>query len=156
MRLLIFLFCLLFSFVVFGQELKLGDVTNKIVLGDLAGNRDLAFGVKNVLEEVVQDAGYDLNPSSTVEITVDLLFFGVRKNNLQLAVYSKNIEIYTIIARATLYKKGKKKKQVTAKGQAKSISTATLVVDKGGNFSQSNVSTAIKKLCEQLIYKLKL
>lgn len=91
MRLLIFLFCLLFSFVVFGQELKLGDVTNKIVLGDLAGNRDLAFGVKNVLEEVVQDAGYDLNPSSTVEITVDLLFFGVRKNNLQLAVYSKKI-----------------------------------------------------------------
>lgn len=156
MRLLIFLLSFLFSFIVLGQEVYIGNVTNQIVLGDLAGNRDLAFGVKNVLEEVVQDAGYDLNPSSTVEITVDLLFFGVRKNNLQLAVYSKNVEIYTIIARATLYKKGKKKKQVTAKGQAKSISTATLVVDKGGNFSQSNVSTAIKKLCEQLIYKLKL
>ena len=156
MRLLLFLLSLLFGLCVFGQEVKLGDVKNEIILGDLAGNRDLAFGVKNVLEEVIQDAGYDLNPNSPIEITVDLLFFDVKKNNVQLAVYSKNTEIYSIIARATLLKNGKKKKQVTAKGQAKSISTATLVIDQGGKFSQANVSTAIKKLCEQLITKLKL
>ena len=156
MRLLLFLLSLLFGLCVFGQEVKLGDVNNEIILGDLAGNRDLAFGVKNVLEEVIQDAGYDLNPNSPLEITVDLLFFDVKKNNVQLAVYSKNTEVYSIIARATLLKNGKKKKQVTAKGQAKSISTATLVVDQGGKFSQANVSTAIKKLCEQLITKLKL
>lgn len=156
MRLLLFLFSLLFGLCVFGQEVKLGDVKNEIILGDLAGNRDLAFGVKNVLEEVIQDAGYDLNPNSPLEITVDLLFFDVKKNNVQLAVYSKNVEVYSIIARATLLKNGKKKKIVTAKGQAKSISTATLVVDQGGKFSQANVSTAIKKLCEQLITKLKL
>ena len=156
MRLLLFLFCLLFGLCVFGQEIKLGDVTNKVVLGDLAGNRDLAFGVKNVLEEVIQDAGYDLNPNSSLELTVDILFFDVRKNNVQLAVYSKSVDIYSIIARATLRKNGKKKKQVVAKGQAKSISTATLIVDEGGKFSQANVSTAIKKLCEQLITKLKI
>ena len=156
MRLLIFLLCLLFGLCVFGQEVKIGDVKNEIILGDLAGNRDLAFGVKNVLEEVVQDAGYDLNPNSPFEITVDILFFDVKKNNVQLAVYSKNVEIYALVARATLYKNGKKKKSVTAKGTAKSISTATLVVDQGGKFSQANVSTAIKKLCEQLITKLKL
>jgi len=156
MRLLLFLLSFLFSLVAIGQEVKLGAVENKIILGDLAGNRDLTFGVKNVLEEVVQDAGYDLNPSSSLEITVDILFFDVKKNNVQLAVYSKNTDIYTIIARATLLKNGKKKKQVTAKGQAKSVSTATLVVDEGGKFSQSNVSTAIKKLCDQLVSKLKI
>ena len=156
MRLLLFLFSLLFGLCVFGQEVKIGDVKNEIILGDLAGNRDLAFGVKNVLEEVIQDAGYDLNPNSSLEITVDLLFFDVKKNNVQLAVYSKNTDIYTIVARATLYKNGKKKKIVNAKGQAKSISTATLVIDSGGKFSQANVSSAIKKLCEQLIEKLKL
>lgn len=156
MRLLFFLLCLLLGLCVFGQEVKIGDVSNKIILGELANNRDLAFGVKNVLEEVVQDAGYDLNPQSPLEITVDILFFDVKKNNVQIAVYSKNTDIYSIIARATLIKNGKKKKQVTAKGQAKSISTATLVVDQGGKFSQANVSTAIKKLCEQLITKLKL
>ena len=136
--------------------MKIGNIDNKIILGDLAGNRDLSFGVQNVLEEVVQDAGYDLNPNSSLEITVDILFFDVKKNNVQLAVYSKNTDIYTIVARATLLKNGKKKKQVTAKGQAKSISSATLVVDEGGQFSQANVSTAIKKLCEQLITKLKI
>ena len=156
MRLLLFLLSLLFGLCVFGQEVKLGDVKNEIIIGDQAGNRDLAFGVKNVLEEVIQDAGYDLNPNSPLEITVDLLFFDVKKNNVQLAVYSKNTDIYTIIARATLYKNGKKKKIVNAKGQAKSISTATLVIDEGGKFSQANVSTAIKKLCEDLITKLKI
>jgi uncharacterized lipoprotein YajG len=156
MKLLLFLFSFLFCFSVIGQEVKIGNIDNKIILGDLAGNRDLAFGVQNVLEEVVQDAGYDLNPNSSLEITVDILFFDVKKNNVQLAVYSKNTDIYTIVARATLLKNGKKKKQVTAKGQAKSISSATLVVDEGGKFSQANVSTAIKKLCEQLITKLKI
>mgnify|MGYP004010411757 FL=1 len=134
----------------------MGKVTNQIVLGDFAGNRDLAFGVQNILEEVIQDAGYDLNPNSSLEITVDILFFDVKKNNIQLAVYSKNTDIYTIIARATLFKNGKKKKIVNAKGQAKSISTATLVVDEGGKFSQANVSTAMKKLCDQLVSKLKI
>lgn len=156
MKLLLFLLSFLFSFSIVAQEVKIGNIDNKIILGDLAGNRDLAFGVRNVLEEVIQDAGYDLNPNSSLEITVDILFFDVKKNNVQLAVYSKNTDIYTIVARTTLYKNGKKKKQVTAKGQAKSISSATLVVDEGGKFSQANVSTAIKKLCEQLITKLKL
>lgn len=156
MRLLLILLSLLFGLCVFGQEVKIGDVTNKIILGDLANNRDLAFGVKNVLEEVVQDAGYDLNPNSPLEITVDILFFGIKKNNMQVAIYSKNTDIYTVIARATLYRDKKKKKIVLARGQAKSISTATLVVDEGGEFSQANVSTAIKKLCVQLITKLKI
>jgi len=156
MKLLLFLLSFLLSFSITAQEIKIGSINNEIILGDLAGNRDLAFGVQNVLEEVVQDAGYDLNPNSSLEINVDILFFDVKKNNVQLAVYSKNTDIYTIIARATLYKNGKKKKQVTAKGQAKSISSATLVVDEGGKFSQANVSTAIKKLCEQLFTKLKI
>lgn len=155
MKWILFLSCLV-GFLANGQEVNIGKVDNKIVLGDLAGNRDLAFGVKNVLEEVVQDYGYDLNPNSTNEITVDILFFDVQKNNLQLGVYGKNVDVYMIAAQATLYRDGKKKKSVTAKGTAKSISTATLVIDEGGKFSQANVSTAIKKLCEQLIEKLKI
>ena len=156
MRLLLFLLSFLFGLCVTAQEVKIGSVENKIQLGDLVGNRDLAFGVKNVLEEVVQDYGLDLNPNSNLEITVDILFFDVQKNNVQLAIYQKNTDFYQIIARATLLKDGKKKKQVVAKGTAKSISTATLVIDEGGKFSQANVSTAIKKLCEQLVQKLKL
>jgi uncharacterized lipoprotein YajG len=155
MKWILFLSCLV-GFLANGQEVSIGKVENKIVLGDLAGNRNFAFGVKNVLEEVAQDMGYDLNPNSPLEITVDLLFFDVKKTSIQAAVYSKNTDTYSIIARATLYKNGKKKKIATAKGEAKSISTATLIIDEGGKFSQANVSTAIKKLCEDLIDKLKL
>ena len=156
MKLLLFLLSFLFGFSVVAQEVKIGNVTNKIQLGDFAGNRSLAFGVKNVLEEVVQDKGFDLNPNSPLQIDIELLFFDVQKNNVQLAVYTKNTDVYTLIARAILYKDGKKKKSVTAKGTAKSISTATLIIDEGGKFSQANVSTAIKKLCEQLTEKLKI
>jgi uncharacterized lipoprotein YajG len=155
MKWILFLSCLV-GFLANGQEVSIGKVENKIVLGDLAGNRNFAFGVKNVLEEVAQDMGYDLNPNSPLEITVDLLFFDIKKTSIQAAVYNKTTDTYSIIARATLYKNGKKKKIATAKGEAKSISTATLIIDEGGKFSQANVSTAIKKLCEDLIDKLKL
>ena len=156
MRLLLFLLSLLFSFSIFGQEIKIGDVSNNIELGNLAGNRDLAFGVKNVLEEVIQDYGYDLNPNSNNILEVELLYFDVQQNNFQIAAYGKNIDIYQIIARGVYSIDGKKKKKAVAKGTAKSISTSTLIIDKGGKFSQANVSTAIKKLCEDLIRKLKL
>ena len=156
MKLLLFCLSFLLSFICVAQEVKIGKVENKIVIGNLAGNRDLTFGVQNVLEEVLQDYGYDLNPNSTNEITVDILFFDVQKNNLQLGVYGKNVDVYMIAAQATLYRDGKKKKSVTAKGTAKSISTATLIIDEGGKFSQANVSTALKKVCEDVLTKFEL
>ena len=115
MKLLLFLLSFLLSYSVLGQELKIGTVENKIQLGTLVGNRDLAFGVTNVLEEVVQDMGYDLNPNSEIELTVDILFFDVKKSSLQIGVYNKNTDLYQIIARGTLRKNGKKKKIVVAK-----------------------------------------
>ncbi len=86
MKWIVIILSCLIGFLAQSQEINIGKIENKIVLGDLAGNRDLAFGVRNVLEEVVQDAGYDLNPSSTLEITIDILFFDVKKTNVQLDV----------------------------------------------------------------------
>ena len=156
MKLLLFLLSFLFGLSVVAQEVQIGTVENKIVIGDLAGNRNFAFGVKNVLEEVVQDAGYDLNPNSNTEIHVELLFFDVKKTSVQIGVYGKNTDTYMLAAQAYIIQDGKKKKPVKVTGEAKSISTATLIIDEGGKFSQANVSTAIKKLCEDLIEKLKI
>ena len=75
---------------------------------------------------------------------------------MQFAVYGKNSDETEIIAQAELIIDGKSKKKVTAKGTAKSISTATLIIDQGGKFSQANVSTALKKVCVDLVKKLKL
>ena len=157
MKLFFMLISLLFGISVSAQQsIKIGDIKNNIVMGPLAGNRDLAFGIKNILEEVIQEKGYDLDPQSQKILTIDILYFDVKSTSMQLAVYGNTVEVTEIIAQGKLLLDGKELKTVVVKGQAKSISTATLIIDSGGQFSQTNVSSALKKLCEQLIEKLKL
>ena len=153
---LLYLFCaLLLSMNLYGQgTVHIGGVENKIILGPLAQNRDLAFGVKNILEETIQEKGFDLDEASPRSIKVEILYFDVIKNNMQLGGFSKNLSITVIVAKAYLIENGKVIKTTEAKGEAKDISTATLIIDQGGNFSQAGVSTALKKVCEQLIDKL--
>jgi len=147
---------LLLSLSLQSQDIKIGEIRNKIMVGDLVGNRSITFGIKNVLEEAVQDQGVYLNPNSKNVLELELLFFDVQKNSTQIAVFGKNVDIYQIVVRG-IYTKGDKKPKVkVAKGTAKSISTSTLVIDQGGKFSQANVSTAIKKVCVNLIEQLKL
>ena len=146
---------MLFTLGIFAQDVKINEVRNKIELGPLAGSRSLSFGVKNIMEEVIQDAGYGLDDDSDIYVDVDLLYFDVRKTAVQVAVASKKSDVTEIIAKASLYIEGKKIREVTARGTAKSITTSTLIISNDGKFSQANVSTAIKKLCEQLIDQLK-
>jgi uncharacterized lipoprotein YajG len=154
-KVLLFIF-LLVSSVAFSQEINIGPIKNNIEIGPLSGNRDLAFGVKNILEEVLQEKGYDLTPESKRLIEVNLLYFDVKSTNMQIAVYANNMEVTEIIAQGKLIENGKEVKSVVVKGQAKSVSTSTLVIDTGGKFSQTNVSSALKKVCEQIIDKLKI
>jgi len=153
---LLYLFCaLLLSMNLYGQEtVHIEGVENKIILGPLAQNRDLAFGVKNILEETIQEKGFDLDEASARSIKVEILYFDVLKNNMQLGGFSKNLSITVVVAKAYLIENGKVIKTTEAKGEAKDISTATLIIDQGGQFSQAGVSTALKKVCEQLIDKL--
>jgi hypothetical protein len=126
-------------------------VENKIVYGDLAGNRDLSFGVKNILDELVQDEGYDLSESSESILMVDLLYFDVIRKSTNAAIFSKTNNQVEIIAEAKF--NGKK---IKVKSTADNIITSTIVLNNGGAFNQQSVSVALKKLCEQIINKLKL
>ena len=86
MKLFFIFIALLFGIGSYSQEsIKIDDVVNNIVMGPQAGNRDLAFGVQNILEEVLQEKGYDLDPNSTKVLKVELLFFDVKSTNMQLA-----------------------------------------------------------------------
>ena len=157
MKLFFVFIALLFGIDSYTQEtIKIDEVTNNIVMGPQAGNRDLAFGVQNILEEVVQEKGYDIDPNSTNVLKVELLYFDVKSTNIQLAVYGNEVEVTEIVAAAKMTINGKDSKTVVVKSQAKSISSATLIIDEGGKFSQANVSSALKKVCEQIIEKLKL
>jgi uncharacterized lipoprotein YajG len=157
MKPLFLLITLLFGIGTYSQEtIKIDEVINNVVMGPQAGNRDLAFGVQNILEEVIQEKGYELDPNSTKVLKVELLYFDVKSTNMQLAVYGNTVDVTEIVAAAKLVLNGKELKTVVVKGQAKSISSATLIIDEGGKFSQTNVSSALKKVCEQIIEKLKL
>jgi hypothetical protein len=139
---------------IYAQDISIASVKNNIQLGALANNRDLAFGIKNILEESLQQKGYDINPNSNRSIEVEILYFDVKTNSMQLAIYSKSEEITEIIIKGRLLLDGKEIKKAVVKGQATSVSASTLIIDKGGKFSQANVSSALKKVCEQLIEKL--
>lgn len=157
MRLICFIFALMVGINAYSQEtIHIQKVTNNIVMGPFAGNRNLAFGVQNILEEIIQDKDYYLDDNSPRNIKVELLYFDIKKNNMQLAAYGRKVNITQIIAGARLILDGKVVKEVIAKGTSKSISTSTLIIDDGGKFSQASVSSALKKVCEQLINKLKL
>lgn len=150
------LLVLLFCSSIYAQDISIASVKNNIQLGALANNRDLAFGITNILEESLQEKGYDINPKSKTSLEVEILYFDVKTKSMQLAIYANSEEVTEIVMQGRLFSDGKEIKKVVAKGQATSVSTSTLVIDKGGKFSQANVSSALKKVCEQIIYKLKI
>ena len=156
MRLLLLLSILIFPTITNAQDFWIGDIENKTISGPAVGNRDLTFGVRNILEELIQERGYDLNPESITKLSIEILYFDVQKTNVQMGAFGKNLDVTEIIFRATLVKDGKQLKPIVAKGQAKSISTSTLIIDQGGKFSQANVSTALKKVCEEVLTKFEL
>ena len=56
------------------NEVWVDGVTNQVKIGKLAGNRNLEFGVKNVLEEYIQETGYALSENASKKIKVEIIF----------------------------------------------------------------------------------
>jgi hypothetical protein len=123
-------------------------------MGDLAGDRNLAFGVKNIMEEYLQEQGYSLTSESKQKIKVQLIFLDVVTNKKNISVIHKNEQAVVIRMRGTLYVDDKKVKEVVAEESSSEISMSTLVIDDGGSFNQTSLSNAIKKTCGSLVTKL--
>ena len=134
--------------------IKVGEVTNEIRMGKFAGNRNLAFGVKNILEELLMDLDYDLSDQASAQINVKLVFFDIKNIGTSVAVFNKDVSLTQIIAIGELEVNGKVRKRTTQKGQSRTISTSTLVVAEDGTFNQQTASIALKKLCESIIKDL--
>ena len=142
---------LLFCIVISAQDIKIDNIKNSIQTGPLVNNRDVGFGLKNILEELVQDLDYNLNDKAIDALTVELLYFDVKRTQSNIALYSKSSSQTEIIAIAKY-----KKKKVKVKGTAKDITTSLILLNKQGKFTQNSVSVALKKLSENIIKKLKL
>lgn len=151
-----FLFLLLGLESVRAQDdlIKVGEITNEIRIGQFAGNRNLAFGVKNIVEEILMDSDYSLSPNAEKQINIKLVFFDIKNIGTNVAVFHKDVSITQIIAIGELQEGKKVKKKTTQKGESKEISTSTLVVADDGTFNQQTASIALKKVVSQIVEEL--
>jgi hypothetical protein len=136
------------------EHIYVQNVTNNIKVGKLAGNRNLEFGVKNVLEEFLQERGYNLTPEAKFYLDVDIVYLDVLTTKQSISVFHKDDKAVVIRLKGILYNEGKKVKEVLVEESSSEISVSTLVVDEGGKFNQASLSSALKKGCDKLITKL--
>ena len=136
------------------EHIYVEKVTNKVVVGKLAGNRNLEFGVKNILEEYAQEKGYDLTPDAENKLRVEIVYLDVLTTKKNVSVFHKNEQEVVIRLKGILYKDGIKEKEVLVEESSSEISMSTLIGDEGGKFNQTSLSNALKKGCDKLITKL--
>ena len=136
------------------KDITIGAITNKVQIGNLAGNRKLEFGVKNILEEVFQEREISLDPTSKNMLKVDIIYLDVLKTQSSLSIIHKNKESVVIRLQGFLYKDDKLQKKFLVEESADEISMSTLLVDEGGKFNNQNLSSALKKACNSLVTKI--
>ena len=134
--------------------IKIGEVTNEIRMGKFAGNTNIAYGVQNILEEILMDMDYYLDDYASETITLRLVFFDVKNIGKNIGIYHKDVTLTQIIAVGELLIDGKVVKSTIQKGQSKTISTSTLVIADDGTFNQQTASIALKKVCVAVLNKL--
>ena len=134
--------------------IKIGEVTNEIRMGKFAGNTNLAYGVQNILEEILMDMDYYLDDYASETITLRLVFFDVKNIGKNIGIYNKDVTLTQIIAVGELLIDGKVVKSTVQRGQSKTISTSTLVIADDGTFNQQTASIALKKVCVAVLNKL--
>lgn len=141
--------CLLLSTVSFSQDIKIyvGDVSNNIKIGALAGNKNLVLGVKNIAEEAIMDKGYSIveKNDSTYKISFEVVYFDVLQTSAGVSVFHKNDNETIIRIKGVLTKGGKKIKEYLGTGKSSEISTSTMIIDEGGGFNQASARSALKK-----------
>jgi hypothetical protein len=136
------------------EHLWVESVENQVKIGKLAGNRNLAFGVRNILEEYAQEKGYDLSKDAQYKLKVNIVYLDVLTTKTNISVFHKGEEEVVVRLQGILYKEGKKEKEVVVEESSSELSMSTLIVDEGGNFNQTSLSNALKKASDKLITKL--
>lgn len=136
------------------EHIWVESVTNNVKIGKLSGNRNLEFGVKNMMEEYLQEKNYDLTPSAKNKLKVEIVYLDVLTTKKNVSVFHKNEEEVVIRMKGILLKDGKKEKEIVVEESSSEISMSTLIVDEGGQFNQTSLSNALKKSCDKLVTKL--
>ena len=136
------------------DQIWVTGVTNEVKIGKLAGNRKLEFGVKTILEEYLQEKGYNLSPTAPNKLAVQIIYLDVLTTKKNISIFHSGEEQVVIRLRGVLKSEGKKDKVVIVEEASSEISMSTLIIGEGGGFNQTSLSNALKKGCDKLITKL--
>jgi hypothetical protein len=129
-------------------------VKNSIKMGMLSGNVNLTLGVKNILSEAIQEKEYnEVLTQDSVDYTLqaDLVYFDILKTSSNLSVFHKDESETVIRIKGTLFKNGKKVKEIVVEESSTEISSSTLAINYDGSFNQQSARQAVKKACIKLI-----
>ena len=154
----IFLICMLLSLSSLGQKtIYVNSVLNNVKVGYLANNKQLELGVKNVLEEALQDKGYELVSDkwdAIYLIDVEIVYFDYEQTKMNVGISHKDENAVVIRMKGSLSKEGVILKNVLVTDKSKEIVSATGVIASDGKFSSAMVRNAIKKTCVLVVEKL--
>jgi uncharacterized lipoprotein YajG len=139
------------------NKAALGTVINNIKAGPLTGNKNLAFGVKNVLQEALQDKGFTLVDRFDADyvIDVEISFFDMEQTKQGVSVFHEDKNEVVVRMKGTLSDGfGKVLKNISTEDRSSEISTSTLLINEGGQFNSAVQRNAVKKACVSVVSKL--
>jgi len=141
------------------KSIFVSKVENNIKIGGLTNNRDLSFGTKNLLEEILQDNDFiiveDIESADLI-FSAEILYFDVNKTKRNISIFHSDVEETLVIIKGKLVdKNGKKIKESVAEESSSEISISTILVGEGSDkINQQALSSSIKKTCVSLVEKL--
>jgi len=156
-RKLILIILLLFHIYSQGQDIYIDSIINNIPTGPITANKNLGFGMKNILGEVLQEKGYNLTSEknlSALSLTVEIYFFDIVQTNAGVSVFKKQNNTTVIGIKGSLYKEGKLINSKKVEEASTEVIIANLIISEDGKPNQQSVSNVLKKSCQTLIDKL--
>ena len=155
------LLLLLSPLFVLSQEAKskvsVNTVRNSVRMGPMTGNQNLTFGVKNIIQEVLQDKGYSLVNKEEADLFVDveIVYMDQQKTATNVSIFHKDENTVVIRMLGKLInKQGKVVKKELVTDESSEISASTLLISENGEFNSTVMRNALKKTCVQVVNKL--
>ena len=139
------------------KKAAVGTIVNSIKAGPLTGNKNLALGVKNILQEALQDKGFSLVDKFDADyvIDVEISFFDIEQTKKGISVFHEDKNEVVIRMKGSLSDGfGKSIKIIETEDRSSEISTSTLLINEGGQFNSAVQRNAVKKACVSVVTKL--
>lgn len=139
------------------KHVYISTINNLIKIGPLTNNKNLTLGVKNILEEALQDKGYTIVSNSwdaDMTLDVDIVYFDVEKSKSNMSVFHKDDNSVVIRMRGTVTKEGKVIKEQIVEDSSNEVVASTGLVAEDGKFNSTVSRNAIKKTCVLVVSKL--